>query len=436
MPFKLTGAALESLLPGAGSHLTITGVSTDTRSIQPGDLFIPLVGERFDGHDYLAQALAQGAALVLSERAVDLPHLRVADTLAVYQRLARWWRLHFTLPVIGVTGSAGKTTTKELIALVLGPGVLKTPANENNDIGVARTLLALEPDHRAVVLEMAMRGPGEIGRLVQAAAPTIGVITNIGTAHIGRLGSQRAIAEAKCELLQGLDLAVLNREDALLQEVAAQCWAGPTLTYGLDGDSYLVGERLHHRGLTFKLPLPGRHQALNFLAALTVAEYLGYDLTTLTDLPPLELPGGRLKVRKTHGIELIDETYNAAPEAVLACLDWLGSYQEGARFAVLGMMGELGDFALPLHQAVGERVRVLGLDGLLLYGTGPELACLAQAAHPVPTQVYEDLSALAQAIAQIARPGDRVLFKAARAVALERVFPLLEFVESWPQRLV
>ncbi|WP_287128442.1 UDP-N-acetylmuramoyl-tripeptide--D-alanyl-D-alanine ligase [Candidatus Cyanaurora vandensis] len=406
----------------------LVGVSTDTRTLQPGELFVPLIGERYDGHDYLGLALERGAGCVLSARPTDLPHLRVSDTLGAYQQLARWWREHFQGPVIGVTGSAGKTTTKELIAQVLGPFILKTPANENNDIGVARTLLSLEPTHRAVVVEMAMRGPGEILRLAQTARPTVGVITNVGLAHVGRLGSPQAIARAKCELLIGLEpdgIAVLNGEDELLLQTAAEVWSGKTLTYGFTENTYLAGE-LHHRGLTFTLPLPGRHQALNFLAALTVAEALGYKLADLSSLPALVLPGGRLRILTLpQGITLVDETYNAAPEAVLACLDWLAEYQGGRRLAVLGMMGELGDFALPLHRTMGERVRDLRLDGLFLYGNGPEITALAQAAYPVPSQVHAELATLAYAITKDLQPDDRVLFKASRAVALERIFPLL-----------
>ncbi len=406
----------------------VIGINTDTRTLTAGNLFVPLVGENFDGHDYLAQALAKGAACLLSERETSLPHLRVMDTLVAYQAIARCWREHFVLPVIAITGSAGKTTTKELIAQALPGCTLKTQANENNDVGVARTLLNLEAHHTQAVIEMAMRGPGEIGRLAQTAQPTIAVITNIGTAHIGRLGSQQAIAQAKCELLTQLSpegVAVLNGEDTLLLNTAAQVWSGRVQTFGFDAETLFHGDTLRFRGLTFRLPLPGRHHGLNFLAALTVAEILGYDLKMLTNLPALELPGGRTRIQILPGnIHLIDETYNAAPEAMLAALTWLAS-QPGRRWAVLGAMAELGEFALPLHQKVGERVQQLNLDGLFVLGDTPELQTLSQAAYPVPTWTCLTLEDLAQTLTAYLQPHDRVLCKASRSVNLERLFPLL-----------
>ncbi|NEO92787.1 MAG: UDP-N-acetylmuramoyl-tripeptide--D-alanyl-D-alanine ligase, partial [Moorea sp. SIO3G5] len=224
---------------------SFTGIITDTRHLEPGQLFLALRGEKFDGHDYASLAVEKGALAVIAEatkvtQLEGLPLIQVENTLKAYQQIARWWRDQFQIPVIAVTGSVGKTTTKELIAAVLSTKgtVLKTQANYNNEIGVPKTLLELAPDHDYAVIEMAMRGSGQIAELTEIANPTAGVITNVGTAHIGLLGSTEAIAKAKCELLAHMSnngVAVLNHDNQRLIDTAAQVWQGQTITYGLEG---------------------------------------------------------------------------------------------------------------------------------------------------------------------------------------------------------
>jgi UDP-N-acetylmuramoyl-tripeptide--D-alanyl-D-alanine ligase len=427
--------------------LPIAQASTDSRSLARGDLFLALRGDRFDGHEFVGFALEQGAIAVVVDQQYGLTEaiqrqaeaqgsviLQVRDTLAAYQAIGQWCRQTFTGPVIAVTGSVGKTTTKELLAAVLGTQgpVLKTEANFNNEIGVPKTLLGLEPHHRYGVIEMGMRGRGQIAELAAIAQPTIGVISNVGTAHIELLGSEAAIAEAKCELLAEMapqGLAILNADCPQLIEAAAEVWSGKTVTYGLDSATInqtdLRGQiqadgSMVVDGIRFKLPLPGRHNALNFLAALAVARELGIDWAGLTNLE-VQLPGGRSRRLETADRVLLDETYNAGLESMLAALRLLADEPGTRRIAVLGTMKELGDYSLDFHGRVGQAVAELGLDRLLILADPLEAHALAQGAGAVPTQCFENHDALTATIIAMSEPGDRLLFKASRAVALDRV---------------
>ncbi len=415
----------------------VTGVSTDSRAVEPGNLFVALRGESFDGHQFVEAALAQGAIAAL----VDQPGpwgetvLSVPDTLAAYQRLGQWWRQRLGLPVVAITGSVGKTTTKEFIAAALGlhGRVLKTEKNFNNEIGVPKTLLSLAPDHDFAVVEMGMRGRGQIALLAQLAQPTVAVITNVGTAHIGLLGSEQAIAEAKCELLAQLNprgIAVLNGENARLMATAPQVWAGPTLTFGLttgdvqgtllDENTLQVGEHI------LPLPLPGRHQALNLLAAIAVLQALDLDWTALVQGLSVSLPPGRgRKITLDPDIILLDETYNAGVESMEAALALLAQTPGQRRIAVLGTMKELGDHSCPLHQRVGKTLKTLGIDQLLILADPPEAEALANGAAGVPSQAFTEPTTLVAHLQATLCPGDRVLFKASRSVALDRVVSAL-----------
>src|SRR5919202_3276441 len=314
MPCHLSVTQLVDLIDAIPANLSdeaasahVTGITTDTRSLKPGDLFLALRGERFDGHDFAGAAVKKGAIALITERRTSsvlngVPQLQVEDTLQAYQQIARWWRDQFDIPVIAVTGSVGKTTTKELIAAVLSTqgNVLKTQANYNNEIGVPKTLLELKPEHDYAVIEMGMRGPGQIALLSQIARPTVSVITNVGTAHIGLLGSEEAIARAKCELLAEMPstgVAVLNHDNQPLIETAATVWQGQSLTYGLEGGELqgqlIDSKTLEVEGMQLPIPFAGRHNASNYLAALAVAKRLNVDWTRLTQGLAVELPGGR-----------------------------------------------------------------------------------------------------------------------------------------------
>lgn len=427
------GSSLGSV-PLPVRHEWVSSVTTDTRDLRKNALFIALQGEKFDGHQFVEAAIANGAlAAVVNQGLVvpGVPCLPVPDTLVAYQALGRWWRIRQRAKIVAVTGSVGKTTTKELIAAALSSQglVLKTQANYNNEIGVPKTLLQLRPDHDFGVVEMGMRGPGEIALLTQIALPDVAVITNVGTAHIGRLGSEQAIANAKCELLADLPqggVAVLNHDSDRLLATAAGVWSGRTITYGLSGGDIhgqlVDAHTLVVEGTALPMPLPGQHNAQNFLAAIAVMQALDLDWRTLSQGIAVSLPAGRSqRLTLPNDIVLLDETYNAGVESMTAALRLLAETPGQRHIAVLGTMKELGDQSLVLHRRVGDVIHQLGLNALFTLADPDEAKALMTGAAKVPTLTFGDHESLAAALAKELKPGDRVLFKASRSVALDRV---------------
>ena len=418
-------------------------VCTDSRQLQAGDFFVPLVGERFDGHHFLAQLPEHKvqAAVVSRSWTEPLPsgllHWRVDDTLLAYQQLALLHRRALAKPLVAVTGSAGKTTTRELIRAALAPlgAIQASEGNNNNDVGVPLTVLGATAADAALVIEMGMRGPGEIERLSRCTEPDLAVITNIGTAHIGRLGSREAIAAAKCEITAGLHpkgTVVIPAGDPLLESALAAVWSGRVLRVRLADDpeveSDLVGDvngdQLLIGADRLPLQLEGRHNARNLLLAVAVADQLGVSRKALQAMQ-VTVPGGRNRRLQQGGLTLLDETYNASPEAMLAALDLLAA-QPGRRFAVLGTMLELGERSLELHQEVAARAVQLGLDGLVLVDGGAEGKAMAEVAAPLPhLQLVSHPEDAAAPLAAWLNSGDVLLLKASRGVALERLIPLL-----------
>ena len=425
------------------SDALVGRVCTDSRQLQAGDFFVPLVGERFDGHHFLAQLPEHKvqAAVVSRSWTEPLPsgllHWRVDDTLLAYQQLALLHRRALAKPLVAVTGSAGKTTTRELIRAALAPlgAIQASEGNNNNDVGVPLTVLGASAADAALVIEMGMRGPGEIERLSRCTEPDLAVITNIGTAHIGRLGSREAIAAAKCEITAGLHpkgTVVIPAGDPLLESALAAVWSGRVLRVRLADDpeveSDLVGDvngdQLLIGADRLPLQLEGRHNARNLLLAVAVADQLGVSRKALQAMQ-VTVPGGRNRRLQQGGLTLLDETYNASPEAVLAALELLAA-QPGRRFAVLGTMLELGERSLELHQEVAARAVQLGLDGLVLVDGGAEGKAMAEVAAPLPhLQLVSHPEDAAAPLAAWLNSGDVLLLKASRGVALERLIPLL-----------
>ena len=446
MTLKISLTKLSEILSHNLTNLSIvdepnsgTGITTDTRTLKPGDIFIALVGDKFDGHNFVTTAVEQGAIAVIVDRQLPdkISQFIVSDTLQAYQQIARWWRSRFSLPVIAVTGSVGKTSTKELIAGVLGTQgkVLKTQANYNNEIGVPKTLLEISPEDDYAVIEMGMRGLGEIALLTDIARPNVGVITNVGTAHIGRLGSREAIAQAKCELLAQMpksSIAVLNYDNPLLIETAATVWQGKTLTYGLTGGDIpgklIDSETLEVEGKQFPLPLPGIHNAGNYLAAIAVAKALEIDITPLTAGITVNLPKGRShRYELAQDIVLLDETYNAGFESMVAAIRMLKETPGKRHIAVLGTMKELGEQSAILHQQVGEVVRELAIDLLFVLADEPATENIITGAIGITGECFSDKKTLTTRLKEVIQEGDRILFKASNSVGLDQVVKELQF---------
>lgn len=424
----------------------VKGINTDTRSLIAGELFIALKGDNFDGHNFIEQALRKEAIAIMVDinynyniKEKKIPLLKVKNTLEAYQKIANYWRNQLTIPIIAITGSVGKTTTKELISSVLEiqGKVLKTEANFNNEIGVPKTLLQIEKTHQYGVIEMGMRGRGEIALLTEIANPNIGVITNVGTAHIGRLGSREEIALAKCELLEKMDssgVAILNYDCPLLIETASKIWSGKTITYGLTGGD-LKGEIIANNLIKvnnkiYPLPLKGNHHALNFLAALAITKVLNLDLSLLEKPLIINLPEGRAKLEKLNqNVEILDETYNAGLESMLASLQLLKDIPGQRKIAVLGAMKELGDYSSTFHYQVGEMVKKLEIDCLFILNNDSAVEYLIQGADSVYTETTDNYKDLVKMLLAQVKNGDRLLFKASHSVGLSQV--VKEFIKLW-----
>ena len=451
----MTGCTVKELCAAVGGTLlqqsgaVVTQVSTDSRSIPNRALFVPLVGERFDGHDYLDAALERGAAGCLTAKKPaallkDKFYIQVSDTLEALKTLAAWYRAKFDIPMVQVTGSAGKTTTKEMIAAVLGQrfSTLKTQANFNNAIGTPLTLLNLSPEHQAAVIETGMNHFGEIRYLGEMVRPTVAVITNVGDAHIENLGGTRqGILQAKCEIFENLQpggLAVLNGDDELLSGLALpfetvlcgrneRCGVRVTnvAEHGIEGVTCTVTTK--QEVYEVAIPSPGAYMIYPAAMAIAIGEHLGLTKAELlSGIAAYRPVGSRMHlVRCGNDRIIIDDCYNANPQAMAEALRILAQTEHPRRMAVLGDMGELGDLTEQAHRDMGALTRTLGLDTVV--AVGPKAKAI-QDANPdalwFPT-VSDALSAIRAAFTA----GTAVLVKASHAMHFTDIVKDLESTE-------
>lgn len=431
---------------------------TDTRSIQPGDFFLPLSGERFDGHDYLGQAFEAGAigAFISKAKAAEhsewskLPNLIAVDEpVMAYLAMARRHREKINPLVIAVTGSSGKTTTKEMLYAAFSPlkKTVKTEKNFNNEVGVSQTLLALRPGTEVLIVEMGMRGLRQISILSEAARPDVALVVNIGPAHIGLLGSLENIAKAKLEIVEGMDpergLLVINQDTPYLAELAPALWSGKTVTYSLreaqDIQSVLdveqAGIRFTYQGVPVSLVVPGEHMVANALGVLKAGESLGLSVADLakglSDFAPEKGRWERVALKGYHNVWVIDDAYNANPDSAKASLKaFLATARpERQHFLVIGGMKELGDFSQRYHEELG-----LWLAGQphidALFTLGDEGQWIAEAAGNAtyPVRFAKDVNHLVEQLtAGSFTLENAVLYmKGSRAYKLDAIPALLE----------
>ncbi len=429
-------------LPATGRGAPrFSGISTDTRSIPAGSLFVALKGERFDGHDYLAAAAAAGATGAVVQRGTapvpGVELFEVEDTLRAYGDLARARRRTFTGPVVAVTGNNGKTTTKEMIAAVLRTRYRchATRANNNNLVGVPLTILEAPVDAEALIIEAGANVPGELPRYREIIEPTVTVATNATAGHLEGYGTLAAIVADTVALTAGVPLAVVGVEPPELANGARRV-AGRTISVGWADADRTPGEvtldslarpTLRLGGRAVRIPLSGRHQALNALFAWTVAAELGVDpAAAATALEQVTVPGGRSELRQAGALTILNDCYNANPHSFYAAIATAAGIRDGRRLVfVAGTMRELGDDAPQLHADVARALVELNPD--LLAAVGEFVPALAPYAERLGSRLLmaPDAPALAPLLADRLRGDEVIVLKASRGVALERILPVL-----------
>jgi UDP-N-acetylmuramoyl-tripeptide--D-alanyl-D-alanine ligase len=448
-------AAVSGRVLQGSPRTRVNGVSTDSRSIRPGELFIPLTGERFDGHDFISPAVQAGASGILTSREwkeknlpPDMPVIEVPDTLTALGDLARAWVQHSQATIIAITGSNGKTTTREMTAAILerSHAVLKPRCNWNNLIGLPLTLLDLKPHHRMAVLELGMNRRGEIRRLAEIARPGIGVITNVGPVHLEYLKTLEEVALAKAELLESLGgtaHAVINADDSRLAALAGRCPA-PITTFGiasparvraLDIASPARGENrftlaIGQDSAPVSLKVPGRHSIYNALAAAAVASLCGVGMQDIkAGLEAYTSFPGRMEIiRLDDTITVINDTYNANPASMQIALTTLAQLRGAGRgIAVLGDMLELGEASETYHRQLGSLIKTLQISPVFLIGAyAPMVAAGAGTTGTtgVSISIAQNHEEIARRLAAMVQPHDWILFKGSRGMRMEKSMEL------------
>jgi UDP-N-acetylmuramoyl-tripeptide--D-alanyl-D-alanine ligase len=445
-------------LVGSEKGAVFSGACIDSRRVKPGELFFAIRGDRFDGHDFIPQAFNAGAlgAVISEEHQVNFKHkvvVRVMDTLRAFQDVARFHRSRFNIPLIAVTGSNGKTTTKEMAASILTQRfqLLKNEGNLNNHIGVPLTLLGLESMHEVAVIEMGINRFGELKRLCEIALPQVGLITNIGPTHLEFLGDVDGVARAKGELLEALtpdSVAILNMDDAHYQGLAAKVRGG-LITFSIRSQADVVASAVTidpDRGPTFRLkirtgakpgeieitlPVMGWHNIYNALAASAIGVYQGMDLDEirqgLEKFRPVAMRSQLLELKRFH---ILNDTYNANPASMKSALEMLSVLgARGQKIAVLGDMLELGESTEVAHREIGREVARLGIQYLITLG--PMAEQIAQGALSAGMAgerviVSIDMEDAGKKVLKVARPGDHILLKGSRKMKMESLLEIIK----------
>lgn len=433
---RILGAASSPAVAGAPAF---SSVSTDTRTLAPGQAFFALSGEHFDGNRFVSEALAKGAAVAVTSKAFDGPCIVVERPLSALQQFAAYHRRQFSIPVLAITGSCGKTSAKDFAAAVLAARsrVVKTKGNLNNDIGCPLSLLGIQPDTDIAIIEMGANHPGEIAQLCAFAAPTEAAVTMVGPSHLEGFGSIEKVAEAKSEIVRALEPSgrfYVNADDPWCRTMA-DSYPGEKVWFGREGDVVLRACDFEPSGElrleidpvgVLRLPLPVRAQATNVLLAIAVGLRHGAEEFE-GPLREACASSTRCRVERIGPLEVLDDTYNANPSSMRAALESLGARPStGKRFAALGGMLELGELAADLHREIGEAAARNGVDRL--YGRGPH-ACdmidAARAAGLAHAQLLDNHSSIADAIYAEAQPGDVLLVKGSRGMRMEKVLEAL-----------